>query len=150
MLLCAISPQTKSFLAKMATSWRLIPTLYSDVCGGDGLPTMGHERRYEGLPLQPTYIILVRNCFKWRRRAHHVYLNTCTSARLTMTVTRDEATTCGDDGYWSDMTMTDEDDMFAHRFSCSDPAASSSDHSATPVDQCPKPQQNYQLITARS
>ena len=32
----------------MATLWRLIPTKYSDVCGGDGLTTMGHERRYAG------------------------------------------------------------------------------------------------------
>ena len=46
--------------------------------------------------------------------------------------------------------MTDEDDIFANWFSCSNPAASSSDQSATPADQCPKTKQNYQLITARS
>ena len=72
---------------------------YCDVCGGDWLTTMGHDCSYEGLPLKPTYIILVGNCFKWRRRAHHFYLNTCTSARLTMTATRDLPTTCGEDDY---------------------------------------------------
>ena len=118
----------------MATLWRLIPTKYSDACGGDGLTTMENKRRYEGLPLQPTYIILVRNCFKWRRRAHHVYSKTYTSARLTMTATRNVLTTCGDDCYGSDMTVTDEDDIFDHKISCSNPAASSSEQSAVPAD----------------
>ena len=106
---------------------QLIPTRLSDACRGDGLTTMEHGRDGQGPPFQPTCIILVRNYSKWRRRTHHDYLSTCISARLTMTATRNEATTNEDDDCRSNMTMTDKDDIFARKFSCSNPAASSSD-----------------------